>query len=93
MPLRPVKCSRCDQRIVWVETPAGKKAPLDHPPMFVSKPMAENTVLVTSNGSNVMAIKGSSVAGYLNHFVTCPAADEFRKGGQDARETQDDHAD
>ena len=62
------KCKGCGADIVWLETIAGRKMPVD--------PERKTYVRITTIGAAVET-------GYVPHWGTCPEADKFKKGGKD----------
>jgi hypothetical protein len=63
------RCRACDASIIWVETVAGKRMPLDPP----WRPI--------HTGSQVQgrALVEIDTAVTTTHFATCPHADRFRR--------------
>lgn len=62
-------CRSCGAEIVWAVTPAGKMMPLD------AKPVAGlYAIWPTLDGPYC-----APDVGYMNHWATCPSADQHRK--------------
>lgn len=75
------ECSSCGAPVLWVVTEGGKRMPLDPDPSE-----AGNVVpLRTRDGLRARVLSGSSPeppAGtprHVSHFVTCPAAAQYRR--------------
>ncbi len=66
------KCRSCGAEILWAETTAGKRIPLDLP--------SERRFLVVPLPDSSFGIAGiaTSHETYETHFVTCPNAAEHR---------------
>lgn len=60
------KCRSCGKPIIWVETSAGKKMPLDAKP--------EKRFVIGSKSG-----KAHLLDTHLSHFATCPDAGKWRK--------------
>lgn len=58
-------CQSCRARILWGRTAAGAKVPLDPKP---------ETRLVQQPGGQFVQVHA-----YVNHFVTCPTADQHKR--------------
>lgn len=65
------KCRSCGAEILWAETTAGKRIPLDLP--------SERRFLLVPIDSEEVAGVATSHETYETHFVTCPNAAEHRK--------------
>ena len=75
------KCNGCGARIIFLTTKNEKLMPCDPDPVpFEPDPSGSMTVL-NKHGEVVRAklVVGSDSIGYVPHFVTCPAADRFRR--------------
>ena len=59
-----VQCRNCKAEIIWVETAAGKKMPLDAKPVKMA--------LVKEGIAEIIDV-------YRPHWATCPGAAEFRR--------------
>lgn len=64
-----LRCRSCHAPIVWAETEAGKRIPLDEKPATVFQLQA------VALGPP----KAVPVRAHVSHFATCPHADEWRK--------------
>lgn len=74
-------CKKCGEEIVFVETPRGTFIPCD--PELLTIVLLPGVVAVTEQGTVMRGTeftKNTSVQGYVNHWSTCPFAEEFRKG-------------
>lgn len=75
-------CKRCHAPILWALTTTGAKMPID------PKPHENGNVELTFGaGDPVAVVRGPDVpiaAGkaYVSHFVSCPAAGQFRRARQ-----------
>ena len=69
------KCKGCNAEIIWAITAKGKPTPLDAKPIRVA-------LLADVEGGDPRIEDG--VSGYVSHWGTCPARDEFKKksGGE-----------
>lgn len=73
------KCSTCDALIRWaVFSASGKRVPLDF------EPSPRGNLVVTgqrNDGTPLIAIAGANPGPmlYMNHFATCPQADQHRR--------------
>lgn len=75
------KCKACGARIVWINTSAGKMMPCDAKPIPYVEDPAGSLMIVTKDGRVVRA-KADAISdefGYISHFATCPAANDFRR--------------
>lgn len=75
-------CSKCKAPITWAYTESGKRMPLD--PL----PHPDGNVVYAGDGADRVRVLKKADQGdlflaglqrYNSHFVTCPAADSFRK--------------
>ena len=78
------RCKKCGKEIVWIKTPGGKSMPCDPNQVVYYKKKGGSQKIVTPNGEVVSAeLSGSpgteTGVGYISHFATCPAADQFRR--------------
>jgi hypothetical protein len=75
-------CRGCDAPIIWVETPNGKRRPLDAEP---SQERGTGTYAIRGKGPNVTGVPVKDADAdepvHMNHWTTCPARDQFRKKG------------
>ena len=82
-------CKGCGRSIIWHKNKNGKNEPfdakptrvivdLDGPPTLSYMEDQRTAGLVEYNPE----VPGVVVMGHLPHFVTCPNADRFRKGGK-----------
>ncbi len=62
-------CRSCGAEIVWALTDKGKRMPLDA--------LAERRFVLKTVGGQLTCL---SEPVYTSHFVTCPDADQHRKG-------------
>lgn len=71
------RCKGCRAPVVWRYTPNGKAMPLDAAPV----PPGEGTYVIESlmhcRRSEPM-FDGADAVHYMNHWATCPVADQFR---------------
>jgi hypothetical protein len=79
------KCHACGAEIVWRRTKSGKPAPLNPALKYVSgNGHGKRLFLIGEDGASVQGFecnpheKGAR-CGRVNHFATCPKADEFRR--------------
>lgn len=64
-------CRGCGAQIVWAETDAGKRMPIDA--------KGEKRFTMTTTGPARYRV--SMIETFTSHFATCPKAEHFRKGG------------
>ncbi len=71
------KCKGCGKRIVWGETPEGKKIPLDPSAPVYSIDVGENSgEMRVWDGLGVRPVERRR--GFMvSHFATCPDANRF----------------
>jgi hypothetical protein len=72
------KCSKCGKLLGFAHTPSGKRMPLD------PDPVAEGNVYVVDGPYPRCVVKSKQIptpegVPHLSHFVTCPAAAQFRR--------------
>lgn len=79
------RCKSCHASIVWCETEAGKRMPLDAEPS-----LSGNTIVLGLGPDartprvrvlSAIELPASSGPRYTSHFATCPQAAEHRRGG------------
>ena len=78
-------CRSCGRRITWLRTPGGKSIPVDEDPTDDGNIVidVEHSQLVAQVYRNAEMAR-TFAAGeprYVSHFVTCPDAPEWRRGG------------
>lgn len=78
-------CRGCGGEIVWRRAKSGKPVPLDPPLKYVcGTGRGKRLFLIGDDGVNVQGFecnpneKGAR-CGRVNHFATCPKAEEFRR--------------
>ena len=78
-------CRACGAEIVWRRTKSGKPAPLDPALKYISgSGRGKRLFLIGDDGASVQGFecnpneKGAH-SGRVNHFATCPKAEEFRR--------------
>ena len=80
-------CRGCGAPIVWIRTAAGKSMPCDAEPALYKAREGAAGKIITGNGTVLSADIGGLAAfepdgvGYVSHFATCPAAEQFRRRG------------
>lgn len=77
-------CKACGAEIVWIDTLAGKKIPCDTKLVAYWERKGAPGKVVTPNGEVLSAdLMGepdkAPGIGYVPHWATCPAADQFRR--------------
>lgn len=65
------KCKSCGAEILWVTTAAGKSTPVDEKTTRVA--------MLIEEGEGNFKI-GEVAKGHVSHWVTCPTANEHRRG-------------
>ena len=65
-------CSKCPAPIAWAFTANGKRMPLD------AEPVAGGNIEIKDGVAQYVKPE-PGVRRYVSHFVTCPAAAQFRK--------------
>lgn len=75
------KCRACGAEIAFIKTVKGKTMPVDAEGVCFTPSIGPET-FVTIDGRVVRGArrKNGSEVGFVSHFATCPAANEFRKG-------------
>lgn len=76
-------CASCAAPIYWVSTAAGKWMPIDRQPrddgnVYVDEHDVAHVQRRTTEGQ--VALGFDSARRYVSHFVSCPHADQHRKG-------------
>lgn len=80
--MKTTECRGCGQQIAFIQTKAGKWLPID-PEAVHANDCNEGDKLVGDDGVLFTVTAESDESddyGYVPHWVTCPKADEFRKG-------------
>ena len=77
-------CRGCGAHIVWIPTPGGKSMPCDAEQVLYRARKGANGKVITPNGEVLsadidVAPETATGVGYVSHFATCPAANEFRR--------------
>lgn len=86
------RCRGCNAEITWVRTEAGKPMPCDPVAMWLVPDEKYDGTVVTLGGRTVRGYviarwRRGAVAGHRPHWITCPAADQFRT--REVREVKD----
>lgn len=79
-------CSACGSHMIWAISPAGARSPIDYAPsekgnVLLLSPTDLGQVLavvLTKDGLDLARERGIPLR--LNHFASCPNAEEFRRG-------------
>ncbi len=77
-------CRACSRRIIWTTSPTGAILPLDARPVTVyAIEQSEKGPRAIKALSVYSAEEAVELAGplYISHFLTCPSAREFSRGG------------
>lgn len=80
------KCKGCGAEIVFLGSQNGKPIPCNAEPTLYWQRKGAKGKVVTPNGEVISCVfdgpmdKATGV-GYIPHWATCPAADQFRKKG------------
>ena len=74
-------CRACGAPVKWIKTKNGKAMPCNPEKIAFLPEKSGDKVFILENGE---VTKGSTDGmstheGYISHFATCPAADEFRR--------------
>lgn len=78
------ECEACQARMLWTITPTGSPSPIDYAPsangnVLVLQPSDLGELLsVVLSGDALERARARGVKLRLNHFASCPKADEFR---------------
>lgn len=77
-------CKKCGAEIVWIKTPAGKHMPCDAGKVYFSEDKNGKELFVTADGKTVrgsrrLYLASGAKIGYIPHWATCPAAEEFKE--------------
>ena len=70
-------CRRCGRPIRWIDTPAGKKMPVDAASRNVRELPGAREVFVLASGKVIHGEQNDSpesVRGWTSHFATCKGA-------------------
>lgn len=70
-PLDVGACRKCNRRLIWIRNENGKIEPFDSRPTRM-------LVLPADMGTEGNTYRAMLVKGRVNHFMTCPYADDFR---------------
>lgn len=83
---KTTRCRACGARILFLKTASGKTMPVDEEGTFFLETENGPEMFVLGDG---VTMRGQRVSteqmmdadrfGYVSHFATCPAADQFRK--------------
>lgn len=76
------RCRGCGAEIEWLRMKSGKAMPVDPEPVFVQE--GGNRVFITDEGETITgtaAEENTGKVGFVPHWATCPAAGQFRRGG------------
>ena len=75
------RCRSCGKEILFIDTPRGKKIPVDADSLGTFYPHLDAGKRVVTAGGEVFTIKkgGAAVYGYESHFASCPQANDWRK--------------
>ena len=69
MILLVTKCKSCQAEIFWIETPKGKKMPMNIK-------LEKSQIAITPTDCLADTLE---VWGYISHWSTCPLREEFKK--------------
>lgn len=78
------RCRSCAAKIIWTVTPSGAKAPIDQEPtedgnvLLLAPTGLPETLAVTLSGDALLTAQQSHLRLRLNHFASCPNADEYK---------------
>lgn len=76
------RCKGCGQSIMWRHTENGKSMPLDT--HYTDAPLdAAGTYVLISKDRCLpfdRDVHGDNAPRYMNHWATCPKADDFKTG-------------
>ena len=74
-----VPCKGCGKRIIFAENEDGAMVPLDpSPPCYELQ--VQHEASNAGYSSKLVAVRRETT--YVSHYVTCPKADQFSKGGE-----------
>ena len=78
------RCRGCGQEITWIKMKTGKSMPVDPERIMYWDDENGKDVLVTLDGETVTCsltgdINKATGYGYVSHFATCPASNNFRR--------------
>jgi len=76
--INPGVCKGCGAKILWIKNRAGKPEPFDAQPTRFLRVAGETD----ADGTPISFLEAKAFEvqhGHLNHFVTCPKRDFFRK--------------
>lgn len=77
-------CKGCGKPILWIKNPAGKAEPFDAQPTRILRVEGDRD----ADGTPVHFLEEGKlfqvVTGHVNHFVTCPKANDFRTKAKEA---------
>jgi hypothetical protein len=77
-------CRKCGKEIRFIKLKSGKYNPVDPQKRTIIQSSGPET-LITDAGDIIRGTfcsieGGANGCGYISHFATCPAAEEFRSG-------------
>lgn len=78
------RCRGCGAQIVWIKTAGGKVMPCDPELISYKQATLGRLKIVTPHGEVLSGDREedpdqATGLGYISHFATCPAADNFRR--------------
>ena len=82
------RCKACGAEILWIKMASGKSMPCDAQKITYTDAWKEGSLtLITPEGKIAKGEfdPGAEKYGYTSHFATCPAANAFRKGKNNAK--------
>lgn len=80
-------CKSCGAPIEWIKTAAGKAMPCDAEQVYYRRNAKGKSTVITKDGETLRADivdagdDCTTGVGYLPHWVSCPAAKDFKGGG------------
>ena len=76
------QCRGCGREIIWLHMRSGKHMPVDPEPVFVAGDGKDT--FITDEGETIRGTASemdTGTVGFVPHWATCPAAEQFRKRG------------
>lgn len=77
-------CKGCQKPILWIKNERGRAEPFDATPTRIMRLAGDRD----PNGTTLAFVEPEKlfevVSGHLNHFLTCPQANQFRNKAKEA---------
>ena len=82
--MKTYRCKACDAQILFIKTVKGKTMPVDAESRYFVPDTNGKALYVLADGSVMRGAEPREEdkdkhIGFISHFATCPAADQFRR--------------